>query len=308
MRSTTGHSRIAVLILCVVGTATSCGDQERVALDFSEFGEGYVYASDALARFSGLVRSRDWTLAELPRNPQGMLQAVHTGTGLNFVLVPAGSFLMGSPDELKGRGMEERPAHPVTVPPFLLCTTECTQAAWVRGGESSGAWFEGADRPEDSLSWAQCQEWCARNRLRLPTEAEWEYACRAGTTTVFSTGQTLSTDQANFDGSRSFAGGAPGEYRKRTVASGTLPANPWGLHEVHGNVWEWCGDAWHESYEGAPTDGSAWTTGDDRDDHTIRGGGWPFFKHSCSSATRVGYPSMERMYCLGFRPAADLPP
>jgi formylglycine-generating enzyme required for sulfatase activity len=268
-------------------------------------GNAYAYADETLARFRKLVEGGGWRDAAW--NEHGTLKAIHEETGLAFVLIPAGSFLMGSPEEEKGRGSEEGPVHSVTMHPFLLCRTECTQSAWGRGGALSEAWFEGADRPEDSLRWTECQDWCSDNRLRLPSESEWEYACRAGTTTPFSTGETLTTDRANYDGSWPYAGAPQGEYREQTVAAGSLPANPWGLHEMHGNVWEWCEDAWHEDYQGAPKDGAAWTMADDWADHIIRGGGWPFPEQSCGSATRVGYPVTERMYCLGVRPAADLP-
>ena len=96
----------------------------------------------------------------------------------------------------------------------------------------------------------------------LPSEAQWEYACRAGTTTPFSFGETITPEQVNYNGNYPYRGGTKGLYRQETVPVGSLPANPWGLYEMHGNVWEWCAEAWHHSYEGAPFDGSAWVEAD----------------------------------------------
>jgi formylglycine-generating enzyme required for sulfatase activity len=124
--------------------------------------------------------------------------------------------------------------------------------------------FEQDDRhPVVGVSWNDAVAYCrwlsdeTGKPYRLPSDAEWEYAARAGTETRFHFGATISTAQANYNGNYPHGSGAKGEYRGRTVAAGSLPANPWGLHEVHGNVWEWVQDCWHESYQGAPADGSA---------------------------------------------------
>jgi len=168
------------------------------------------------------------------------------GVTMDFVLVPAGTFTMGSPPGEPLRD-EEEVQHQVTISrPFYLAATELTrsQAAAISGRRVSG---ESGQLP-DQFNWADAGDLCVElsaktgRRCRMPTEAEWEYACRAGTTTPFSTGDTISTDQANFDGTTPYGASPLGIVRDRAVPAGSLPPNPWGLREMHGNVWEWCLD------------------------------------------------------------------
>jgi formylglycine-generating enzyme required for sulfatase activity len=169
--------------------------------------------------------------------------------------------------------------------------------------------------PVVAISWrdavAYC-EWLAKETgqpYRLPSEAEWEYACRAGTTTPFSFGRTITPDQANYDGNYVYGNGSKGVYREKTVPVGSLPANPWGLHEMHGNVYEWVEDVWHNDYSGAPVDGSAWTDREGKDSdrfRVARGGSWNFNPSSCRSAFRfVNFP-VGRFNVLAFRLARTL--
>jgi formylglycine-generating enzyme required for sulfatase activity len=163
-------------------------------------------------------------------------------------------------------------------------------------------------RPVDNVSWLEAIEFCSRLSQRtgrhytLPSEAQWEYACRAGTTTAFHFGATITPELANYDGTLTYADGPKGEYRMQTTPVGMFPANAWGLLDMHGNVWEWCLDHWHASYRGAPSDGSAWlnladknfkaaTKGgveksSDEDDRLLRGGSWSFIPGNCRSAYR----------------------
>jgi formylglycine-generating enzyme required for sulfatase activity len=263
----------------------------------------HPYADETLARFRKRVEGEGWRAAAW--NVQGTLEAVHEKTGLAFVLIPAGSFLMGWPVSETGHWDDET-QHKVTVPAFLLCKTEYTQAAWVRGGGSNNSRFDGEGLPVEMVSWENCREWCDVLGLRLPSESEWEYACRAGTETPFSTGETLTTDQANYDGDYPYAGGRKGEYRERTVKAGSLSANPWGLHEMHGTVWEWCADWYEESYAKTPRDGSAHADSGSGI-RVRRGGGWYDFARYCRSGIRSWRGPGLRYYDLGFRPAADLP-
>ena len=136
----------------------------------------------------------------------------------------------------------------------------------------------------------------------MPTESEWEYACRAGSEGPFSFEGDLSPDRVNYDGNFPYAGGAKGEYRERTVAVGELAPNGWGLHEMHGNVWEWCEDRWHESYAGAPEDGSAWLSRSDRM-RVLRGGSWYAGGRNCRSADRGRVAPGDASRYVGFRPA-----
>jgi formylglycine-generating enzyme required for sulfatase activity len=169
--------------------------------------------------------------------------------------------------------------------------------------------FEGDQRPVESISWNEAMEFCRRLSLRtgrqytLPSEARWEYACRAGTSTPFHFGETISTKLANYDGSYTYADGPKGEYRIHTTQVGNFPANAWGLHDLHGNVWEWCADYWHANYQGAPEDGRAWLYGKSKEDEyrLLRGGSWGHNPGYCRSAYRFrGHPG-SRSGSWGFR-------
>ncbi|MEQ8464777.1 formylglycine-generating enzyme family protein, partial [Coleofasciculus sp. E1-EBD-02] len=158
-------------------------------------------------------------------------------------------------------------------------------------------------------SWYDCVEFCARLsqytgwNYRLPSEAEWEYACRAGTTTPFHFGETITTDLANYDGKYIYGAGAKGKYREETTPVGSFQvANAFGLYDMHGNVWEWCLDQWHDSYEGAPSDGQAWII-NDNDNHyrLLRGGSWYTYPRYCRCAYRSGNTPAFRYYDNGFR-------
>ncbi len=140
------------------------------------------------------------------------------------------------------------------------------------------------------------------------TESEWEYVARAGTTGPFHFGSTISTAQANYNGLFTYGSGRPGEARDRTVPVGSFPANDFGLHDVHGNVWEWVEDCWHEGYTGAPTDGSAWLSSEDCGKRVLRGGSWFNRSWSIRSAIRVGSPAGNRNFGDGFRIARTLAP
>jgi formylglycine-generating enzyme required for sulfatase activity len=262
----------------------------------------HAYSDKMLAQFRKLVEGEAWRDAAW--NAQGTLEAVHEKTGQAFVLVPAGSFLMGSPVSEAEREDDET-QYKVTVPAFLLCKTECTQAAWVRGGGSNPSYFKGDSLPVEQVSWNDSQAWCQKLGLRLPSESEWEYACRAGTETPFATGETLTTAQANYDGNYPYGGGRKGEFRKRPVKAGSLPANPWGLHEMPGNVWEWCGDWYAMSYDMTPRDGSAHSARSSGF-RVRRGGGWGSLARGCRSAVRGRNSHELRLDYLGFRPASNL--
>jgi eukaryotic-like serine/threonine-protein kinase len=174
--------------------------------------------------------------------------------------------------------------------------------------------FNGANRPVENVSWNDAIEFCEKlsqrtgRTYRLPSEAEWEYTCRAETTTPFHFGATITTDLANYNGSESVFGSEPiyrseprGEYREQTIDVGSLLPNAFGLHDMHGNVWEWCQDVWHENYNGAPTDGSAWIEGGEGDRRLLRGGSWYGLPRFCRSAGRNGIlPGFWDFY-IGFR-------
>jgi formylglycine-generating enzyme required for sulfatase activity len=141
---------------------------------------------------------------------------------------------------------------------------------------------------------------------RLPSEAEWEYAARASTTTPFWWGSSITPSQANYDGNYVYAGGSKGVYRQGTVLVSSFAANPWGLYNVHGNAWQWTADCWHDNYTGAPADGSAWTTGDCSRGRVVRGGSWDFLPRYLRAAFR--YRGTAENLSSGFRLARTLPP
>ena len=160
--------------------------------------------------------------------------------------------------------------------------------------------------PVEQVSWDDAVEFCQRlskqtgQEYRLPSEAEWEYACRAGTTTPFHFGETITDELANYLASATYASEAPGKNRKQTHLVGSFPPNAFGLYDMHGNVWEWCADVWHDSYEGVPTDGSPWPS---EENHTrvIRGSCWYYNPLSCRSAYRDDTSRGYRFYIIGFR-------
>ncbi|MFG6100489.1 SUMF1/EgtB/PvdO family nonheme iron enzyme [Leptothoe sp. ISB3NOV94-8A] len=233
---------------------------------------------------------------------QGDVQlALGNGVILELVSVPGGSFLMGSPD---GEGCDdEKPRHEVTVQPFLMGKYPVTQAQWKavaalpkveRDLDPDLSDLKGDNRPVECVSWDDAVEFCKRlskitgRDCRLPSEAEWEYACRAGTTTPYYFGDTLTSVQANYQESE-------------TTDVGRYAANAWGFHDMHGNVYEWCLDHWHESYERAPTDASAWTKGGDSSRRVLRGGSWLNDPDLCRSAKRHWLASVDSYIYYGFR-------
>ena len=216
------------------------------------------------------------------------------GVPLEMVLIPSGSFTMGAPEgELESRD-NERPQHLVTVPQFFMGKYPVTQAQYQAIIGKNPSNFKGADCPVECVTWHDAVEFCERlsqhtkRTYRLPSEAEWEYACRAGTTTPFHFGPTISPKFANYDGTRVYGDGFEGEYRKKTTPVGSFKvANAFGLYDMHGNVREWCADHRHDNYDGAPTDGSAWIEGGDGSYRVLRGGSWFLNPQFCRSASRV---------------------
>ena len=240
-----------------------------------------------------------------------------------LVVVPAGSFTMGSPRSEEDRDDDEGPQHHVTIAaPFAVGKYEVTFAEWdacVAAGGCNGhrpddeGWGRG-QRPVIDVSWGDAKSyvgWLSRKtgeRYRLLSEAEWEYAARAGTTGPFHFGATISTDQANYDGNLTYGSGRKGVYRNKTVAVGSLSANGFGLHDVHGNVREWVGDCWHDSYAGAPRDGSAWVSGGGCDRRVLRGGSWYSNPRFLRSANRLRNVAGIRNSYVGFRVSRTLTP
>ncbi|MCC5897356.1 MAG: formylglycine-generating enzyme family protein [Phormidium sp. BM_Day4_Bin.17] len=249
------------------------------------------------------------------------------GADLEMVLVPGGEFWMGSPEDELDRYDDEGPRHRVRVPTFLMGKYPVTQAQWravaalpqvEQALKPDPSRFKGANRPVEQVSWDDAVEFCRRlsqhsgRNYRLPSEAEWEYACRAGTSTPFHFGETITTDLANYRGtdnkerdwSGSYGPGPKGEYREQTTEVGSFLANGFGLYDMHGNVWEWCADDWHDNYEGAPNDASAWVNENRTETQKVlRGGSWYNNPRICRSAIRNSNSPDFADNSFGFRVA-----
>ena len=279
------------------------------------------------------ARQREWVEKGYP------LEVRETITGMVFRLIPPGEFMMGSPDSEPERYDNENPLHKVNVASaFMIAKHAVTRGQFAAFINATGRTMEGGANVWDGREWkidpkaswqnpgfvqddrhpVVCVSWedaraftdwlsCETGQdYRLLSEAEWEYACRAGTDTPFCFGNTISTDQANYDGNHVYDGGRKGAYRKATVPAGSFPANAFGLHDMHGNVWEWCEDCFHDSYHDAPKDGLAWITDGCRL-RILRGGGWDCSPKYLRSASRdFANPHFWKSN-NGFRVARSLP-
>jgi formylglycine-generating enzyme required for sulfatase activity len=232
--------------------------------------------------------------------------------GMNFVLIPAGNFVMGSPSNEWKRDADET-EHEVTLSkPFYLQATEVTQAQWKRVMASNPSYFKncGEDCPVETVSWNDAQDFIKKlnqlertTKYRLPTEAEWEYACRAGEITAFNTGTCITTELANYDGRYPPRYCPKGQYRLSTVKVAGFRPNSWGLYDMHGNVWEWCQD-WYADYSTSQvTDPIGPASGEYR---VLRGGSWGFGARAARSADRAGKSPSYLSTFIGFRVARDL--
>jgi len=298
-------------------------------VDFTSREPDDSVALERILRALGMAESAEPEISEVPLRPtprratpgkskpvkpkptEGKT-ALTNSIGMKFVQIPAGTFMMGSPpDEPERENGEEQ--HKVTITKsFYLQTTQVTQGQWKKVMRKNPSAFKdcGDECPVDRVSWDDVQNFIKRlneredtDKYRLPTEAEWEYACRAGTTTAFHTGDRISTDQANYDGNYPMPGSPEGEYRERPVKVGTFPPNAWGLYDMHGNVWEWCQD-WYGDYpKGDVRDPEGPSTGEYR---VLRGGSWDDYAWYARSAYRLRYYPGFRYDFIGFRVARDL--
>jgi formylglycine-generating enzyme required for sulfatase activity len=259
----------------------------------------------------------------------GFIQDLANDTQLEMMLIPGDTFIMGSPPEELEHRDRESPQHSVTVQPFFMGKYQVTQAQWrfvaqlpqvnkELDPEPSNFKGDGStsltnNRPVEQVSWKDAVEFCDRlsqytgRTYRLPSEAEWEYACRAGTKTPFHFGETITTDLANYDGESTYGDGVEGVNRGETTEVGSFGvANNFGLYDMHGNLDEWCLDDWHDNYKDAPTDGSAWFSSDDKlSDKSgravLRGGSWVNDPRNCRSAARLNFNRDDHYINVGFR-------
>ncbi len=241
-------------------------------------------------------------------------QNLGNGVFIDMVAIPEGKFQMGTPDSEPNRQSNEGPQRQVTVPSFYLAKYPITQAQYQAIMGQNPSYFKGSDLPVEWVSWNDAVEFCqklaqnTKQAYRLPSEAEWEYACRAGTTTPFYFGDTITTDLANYNGDYTYGNGPKGEFRQKTTPVGSFPPNAFGLYDMHGNVWEWCQDVWHENYDNAPTDGTAWETGGNPNIRVLRGGSWDNNPRLCRSGRRNWDDWDYWNFNFGFRVAVSLLP
>lgn len=307
-------------VLQARAAAAYLAEQERARAKAAQAQEGA--APDASRPAPAVLLMRDRFLDGSAQGPE-------------LVVLRAGRFQMGSPEHERKIAMaagaqknwlaRETPQHWVGIArPFAMGRYPVTVGEWRVFARATG-WQPDGDvdwaapgfpqsdmHPVVGVSWVDAQRylaWLAEStgqRYRLPSEAEWEYACRAGTKTAFSFGDSIGTDLANYDGNFTWNGGARGEYRRGTTPVTQFAPNPWGLHDMHGNVWEWVQDVMHDSYEGAPLDGSAWEEGGDRARRILRGGSWLYNPRYLRSALRNGFSAVMSNDIVGFRVVREL--
>ena len=241
---------------------------------------------------------------------------IGNGVTIRMVEVPRGAFLMGDP-----ASVTERPQHSVNIKSFFMGEFEITQEQWRTVArlprvkidlDPDPSYIKGDDFPVGGVSWDETVEFCERlsrktgRKYRLPSEAEWEYACRAGSLTQFAFGDNITAEYVNFDGEHPYKDGPSGVRRSRPVSVGSLgTANAFGLYDMHGNALEWCSDLWHDNYNGAPTDGRSWDVGPDTS-RVLRGGDWTLPGGRSRSSARTRSSPETRSFSWGFRVAMDV--
>jgi formylglycine-generating enzyme required for sulfatase activity len=247
-----------------------------------------------------------------------LVQRLGKGVMLHLVRIPGGTFAMGAPEGEPGSRSAERPQHQVTVPPFYLGKVPVTLDQWraVMGTRSEAmkiaesSFKKSGRQPAVRVSFDEVEDFCARlsgktlSAYRLPSEAEWEYACRAGTSSAFAFGPTITREVAIHDGETIRRAVPDGKHATTRPVGSLRVANAFGLCDMHGQVWEWCEDWWHKNYQGAPTDGRAWTSDGEARSRVLRGGSWYAAVEFCRSAARnIGGEAGIRSRQIGFRVA-----
>ena len=251
------------------------------------------------------VNARGEVINKEQKRAYYFVESLNKELGIEMVKIPGGTFLMGSPEDERGHNKSESPQHTVTVQPFFMGKYPVTQAQWrfvaqlrpcERELEINPSRFKGDNLPVEQVSWYDTEEFCKRlskhtgREYRLPSESEWEYACRAETTTPFYFGETITGDLANYAANNTFAEEPKGKRQEKTAKVGDFPPNFFGLYDMHGSTWEWCLDNWHDNYKGAPVNSSAWVGyGNGNNYKVARGGSWGYNPGHCRSASRYAY-------------------
>jgi formylglycine-generating enzyme required for sulfatase activity len=243
------------------------------------------------------LNERGQIIERPPITVNRFMEDLGEGVQLAMIEIPAGKFLMGSPN-FEEDGLDwEKPQHWVEIPRFYLGQSLITQGQWKALMDKNPSYFKGDDNLSvEKVSWLDSIKFCQKlsaktgRTYRLPSEAEWEYACRAGSEKPFAFGKTITSEVVNYDGNFPYEKAPKGDYLKKTTLAGKFPANSFGLYDMHGNLWEWCLDEWVDNYKNAPLDGSARGNFNSRDSdkaRVIRGGSWDSYATGCRSAIRV---------------------
>jgi formylglycine-generating enzyme required for sulfatase activity len=232
------------------------------------------------------------------------------GVCLDMLVIPEGIFQMGSPRHLGNP--DEQPQHLVKINSFMMSRCLITQEQWKAiAGKLPPCRFKGDNLPVERISWEDAQKFCKRlskktkRNYHLPSETQWEYACRAGTSTPFSFGETITTEIVNFNGEHRFRNEPRGVYGHVTTAGGIFPPNAFGLYDMHGNLWEWCADNWLDDYTSTPRDNSSYQSKDSRY-RVARGGSWHEPPGLCRSASRLRVLESDADEVMGLRVVCDL--
>ncbi|QMS86197.1 SUMF1/EgtB/PvdO family nonheme iron enzyme (plasmid) [Nostoc edaphicum CCNP1411] len=255
------------------------------------------------------VNRRGQIIQRQQRIARYFTEGLGNGVTLEMAAIPGGSFMMGSPESEAGRLSSESPRHQVTVPGFFIGKYELTQVQYQAIVGNNPSRFRGDNRPVENLSWYDAIKFCEKlsqktgKTYRLPSEAEWEYACRAGSTTPFYFGENITPNLVTYGGNVTYAF-AP-ENQEQTKFVGTFPPNAFGLYDTHGNVAEWCEDDPHNNYINAPNDGSAWINQSSGIHKTARGGSWYDNREDCRSARRYAPHADGSSAATGFRVVCD---
>jgi formylglycine-generating enzyme required for sulfatase activity len=262
-----------------------------------------------------LREGNQWRHQEEAITVTGYMEELGDGVTIAMIQIPAGRLLIGSPDKEAERQCHEGPPRLMRLSSFFLGQTTVTQAQWKvvagwpkqkRELNPDPSRFKGANRPVERVSWEDAIEFClrliqrTRRRYGLPSESQWEFACKAGTISPYAFGETLTTGLANYDGSFTYGSGPLGVYRGKSTDVASFPANAWGLHEMHGNVWEWCLDSYASSYNITPCDGSPLLM-DGGVQRVLRGGSWATFPSFCRSSSRYRRRQGYSDHDVGFR-------
>ena len=262
------------------------------------------------------IDTRGQQISSTTKKAEYLTEDLGNGIELEMVYVPEGNFIMGTPPTERHSKNSERPQRQVSIKPFLMGKYQVTQAQWRqianlakidRNLNPNPSDFQGDRNPVEMISWNHAVEFCQRlsqktgHKYRLASEAEWEYAARAGTTTPFHFGATITSDLVNYNARFLYTTQPRGRFRNRTITVGSFPPNAFGLYDMHGNVWEWCQDTWHSNHSGAPIDGSPWISNNNTQSRVIRGGSWSSDAISCRSGFREPHPTNHRYRTLGFR-------